>query len=133
MKSKSYLKVNREQIKVLHSVPKDQEIVMLNLLKYKKKVVATGLSGEASYAHYLQAATPFFKKITAEILFFGKPQLTLIGPEDETLWDAMILVKYSTPMDFFNIARAEGYPTELREQALEDSRLIYCSPHPNNF
>ncbi len=133
MKSKSYLKVNREQIKLLHSVPKDQEIVMLNLLKYKKKVAATGLSGEASYTLYLKAATPFFKKITAEILFFGKPQLTLIGPEDETLWDAMILVKYDTPIDFFNIARAEGYPTELREQALEDSRLICCSSHPNKF
>lgn len=87
------------------------------------------MTGEASYKQYMKAATPFFEKIDAEIIFFGRPLLMLIGPEDETLWDDMLLVKYKNQSEFFKMTRAEGYPTKLREQSLQDSRLIYCKSH----
>ncbi|MGB5269170.1 hypothetical protein [Eudoraea sp.] len=118
--------MNKEQINVLREVPEDQEVVMLNLLKYKDKVEETGLTGEASYKQYMKAAIPFFEKIDAEIIFFGRPLLTLIGPEDETLWDDMLLVKYKNQGEFFKMVSAEDYPAKLRERSLQDSRLIYC-------
>jgi len=114
---------------MLTTLPENRELVMLNLLKYKDKVEETGLTGKASYKQYMKAAAPFFEKIDAEIIFFGSPQLMLVGPEDEALWDDMLLVKYKNPDEFFQMTRAEGYPTKLREQSLEDSRLIYCQSH----
>jgi hypothetical protein len=129
VKNKSFIIVNKEQLNALREVPENREVVMLNLLKYKDKVEETGLTGEASYKQYMKAAIPFFENIDAEIIFFGRPLLMLIGPEDETLWDDMLLVKYKNQGEFFKMARAEDYPTKLREQSLQDSRLIYCKPH----
>lgn len=129
MKNKSFIIVNKEQLNALREVRENREVVMLNLLKYKDKVEETGLTGEASYKQYMKAATPFFENIDAEIIFFGSPLLMLIGPEDESLWDDMLLVKYRNKDEFFKMTRAEGYPTKLREQSLQDSRLIYCKPH----
>ncbi len=109
MKNKSFIIVNKEQLNALREVPENREVVMLNLLKYKDKVEETGLTGEASYKQYMKAATPFFENIDAEIIFFGRPLLMLIGPEDETLWDDMLLVKYRNKDEFFKMTRAEGF------------------------
>lgn len=116
-------------MKALFELPHDQELMMLNFLRYKDTVEETGLSGEASYKEYMKAATPFFKLVEAEVVFFGRPQSTLIGPEEEALWDDVLIVKYDTPGSFLKMVQEDGYPSELREQALLDSRLIYCKPH----
>ena len=50
----------------------------------------------------------------------------LIGPEDQELWDDVLLVKYRNIREFFKMTQAKGYPSDLREQSLQDSRLIYC-------
>jgi len=126
MKKESFLEINETQFKAFVQLPLDTPVVMLNLLKFKDAVLETGLSGEASYTQYMKAASPFFAKANAEVLYMGKPQATLIGPEDENLWDKILLVKYQTISDFLSMVRAEGYPSHLRSQALEDSRLIHC-------
>ena len=73
MKRRSFIEVNKEQIQALAEVPGDQEVVMLNLLRYKDRVEETGLTGEAAYKNYIRAASPFFEKVDAEIVFFGSP------------------------------------------------------------
>ena len=129
MGQQTYLKANREKMKVLFELPDDQELMMLNFLKYKITISETGLSGEACYREYMKAATPFFKLARAEVVFFGRPQSTLIGPEEEALWDDVLIVKYKNPESFLKMVQEDGYPSELREQALLDSRLIYCKSH----
>lgn len=126
MEKQSYLEINQEQFKAFMQLPKNTPVVMLNLLKFKDRVPETGLSGEASYKKYMRQATPFFAKAGAEVLFMGKPQTMLIGPEDEDLWDKVLLVKYNTVSGFLEMVQAEGYPAHLRKQALNDSRLIHC-------
>ena len=126
MKNKSYIEVNKEQLQALARLPEDQELVMLNLLRYKDRVDETGLTGKASYRQYMKAASPFFEKIDAEIVFFGSPKLMLIGPADQELWDDVLLVKYKNAGEFFKMTQAKGYPSKLREQSLQDSRLVYC-------
>jgi len=123
------MEVNKEQLQALAELPEDQELLMLNLLRYKDLVEETGLTGETAYKQYMRAASPFFEKVDAEIVFFGSPELMLIGPEDQELWDDILLVKYRNAGEFFKMTRAKGYPSELREQSLQDSRLIYCKPH----
>lgn len=126
MEQESYTEINTEQFKKFVQLPMNTPVVMLNLLRFKDKVSETGLSGEAAYKEYMKQATPFFSKAGAEILYMGKPQTTLIGPENEDLWDKMLLVKYHTISGFLGMVQAEGYPAHIRKQALEDSRLIHC-------
>ncbi|WP_424001175.1 DUF1330 domain-containing protein [Maribacter sp. IgM3_T14_3] len=127
MKKGAFLEINEEQFKAFVKLPKDTSVVMLNLLKFKELVTETGLSGADSYKEYMKKATPFFIKAEAEILFMGKENTMLIGPEDEELWDKILLIKYKTISDFLEMIQTEGYPSHLRNQALEDSRLIHCS------
>lgn len=127
MEKQSYLEINKEQFKTFVQLPMNTPVVMLNLLKFKDMVSETGLSGAESYAAYMRQATPFFEKAGAEVLFIGNPQTMLIGPEDQILWDKMLLVKYNTIAGFLGMVQAEGYPAHLRKQALNDSRLIHCT------
>jgi len=129
VKNRLFIEVNSEQLKALAEVPEDQELLMLNLLRYKDRVEETGLTGETAYKQYMRAASPFFEKADAEIIFFGRPQLMLIGPEDQELWDDILLVKYRNSGEFFRMTQAKGYPSKIREQSLLDSRLIYCKSH----
>lgn len=124
----TFLEINQEQFKAFTQLPEDTTVVMLNLLKFKDRVPETGLSGDESYKEYMRQATPFFAKADAEILFLGKPQTMLIGPEDEDLWDKVLVIKYNTIAGFLGMVQAEGYPSHLRVQALDDSRLIHCKP-----
>ncbi|WP_276472967.1 hypothetical protein [Maribacter huludaoensis] len=127
LKTTYHKTINKEQLKALSLLPADKPVVMMNLLKFKDTVAETGLSGTESYKGYMKAAMPFFIKANAEILYLGKPQRTLIGPESEALWDKILLVKYKTPVDFLEMITAKGYPTHLRDKALLDSRLIQCN------
>ena len=126
MEKQAYLEINKEQFKAFTLLPKDTPVVMLNLLKFKDRVPETGMSGEAVYKEYMKQATSFFAKADAEVLFFGKPQTMLIGPENEDLWDKLLLIKYNSITGFLGMVQAEGYPSHLRKEALDDSRLIHC-------
>ncbi len=127
MEKQSYLEINPEQFKIFMQLAMDTPVVMMNLLKFKNTVPETGLSGVASYKEYMRQAAPFFAKANAEVLFLGKPKTMLIGPKDEGLWDKILLIKYNTIAGFLGMVKAEGYPSHLRAQALNDSRLIHCS------
>lgn len=123
---KSYVEVNTTQFQAFTQLPTNTTVVLLNLLKFKDKVPETGLTGAEGYKQYMKAATPFFANAGAEVLYLGKPQTMLIGPEDEVLWDKILLVKYNTISGFLGMIQAEGYPSHLRARSLEDSRLIHC-------
>lgn len=125
----TYLRTNLEEFQKFKAATQEEAVVMWNLLRYKEKVEETGETGKEAYNTYLNAAKPFFEKVEAEILFFGTPKHMLIGPAQESLWDAIIIVKYGSFSDFMNMAMAEGYPSHLRERALLDSRLIHCKPN----
>jgi len=121
----NYLDVNREQFNTLMELPIDGSLKMLNLLKFKSKVEGTDKTGVAVYKDYMIAANPFFIKANAKVTFIGTPQLMLIGPE-ALEWDKVLIVEYPSKQDFINMATNEDYPSHIRKQALEDSRLIFC-------
>lgn len=122
-----YLDLTKEQFKSFMELPIDTPLQMLNLLKFKDQVPETGRTGPQQYNAYMAATTPFFAKANAKILFFGKPQFTLIGPT-ETEWDEVLIVEYATKNDFVNMITSEGYPAKMRRLAIEDSRLVFCTP-----
>lgn len=126
MAEQSYIEINQEQFKAFAKLPMNTPVVMLNLLKFKDAVPETGLSGAESYKGYMKQAMPFFAKANAEVLYLGEPQTMLIGPENEALWDKILLIKYKSIADFLGMVKTDGYPAHLRSQALNDSRLIHC-------
>ena len=113
MDEQTYLNINPEQISDFAKTAPGRPVVMLNLVKYKMLVPETGITGKESYKEYMRKATPFFQKVNAEVLFYGSPKH----------------MKYNSVSDFMNMVKAEGYPAHLRAQALEDSRLIHCTPN----
>ena len=121
---KTYLGITEDQLRALRDYPEDVPVKMLNLLKFKEKVEDT--SGSEAYEEYLKAAEPFLLKSSAKLLFVGKTEISLIGPLEKE-WDKVLVVEYPSKKHFFKMATAEGYPSHLRERALEDSRLILCS------
>jgi uncharacterized protein (DUF1330 family) len=101
-------------------------VFMMNYLKYKDQVSETGKTGKETYNDYMKAAFSFFQKIKGEIIFKGKPQVTIIGPSNEKLWDEVLIVKYANKNEFFKLMQFKEYPRALRASALSDSRLIFC-------
>lgn len=122
-----YLDGSKEQFMEFMQLPTDKPLQMLNLLKFKKQVEGTNLTGEQQYNAYMKAALPFIKNSNAKVLYYGKANYALIGPKGELEWDKVIIVEYATKEDFANMVMQKDYPSEMRTAALENSRLIFCS------
>ncbi len=126
MSKQVYLDLNMDALKHLASFEDHTPLHMINYLRYKEADEVTGKSGRAIYKEYMEKAIPFFQKINANISFKGQPMSMMIGPEDEELWDEVLIVTYATKHDFLNLIQMEGYPGHIRKQALSDSRIIFC-------
>ena len=122
----NYLDATREQFMAFLQLPVDKPLHMLNLLKFKDQVEEAGISGKEQYEIYIKAATPHIEKAGAKVIYYGIPQFTLIGPEEETLWDELLIVEYANKEVFVNMVTAKDYPADLRKMALADSRLVFC-------
>ena len=129
MGEQHYVNINSEQLSDFAHSEYKEPVVMLNMIKYKDVVPETGMTGKETYKEYMRQATPFFFKANAEIVFYGSPKHMLIGPEDDSLWDDVLIVKYNSVTDFMNMIMDKGYPSNLRAHALTDSRLIHCAPN----
>ena len=119
------LDMTKPQFEAFMALSIDKSVQMLNLLKFRDGLDEKGLTGEENYDAYSAAAFPFLKAANAKIIYYGKAQLTLIGPESE--WDKVLIIEYPSKLDFLNMIKSEGYPAKLRKAALIDSRLILCA------
>ncbi|WP_394750432.1 hypothetical protein [Spongiimicrobium salis] len=124
--NKIYTDVNLNILQKLLAYPEHKPVHMINYLKYKEVDESSGKTGREVYREYMEKATPFFQRINAKITFKGAPSLMVIGPEDEDLWDEILIVTYATKRDFLSLIEMEGYPGHLRKRALKDSRLVFC-------
>ena len=120
------MEINKDSLEVLSNFDKKLPVFMINYLEYKEIVSSTGKTGKDTYNDYMKAAFPFFQKIDAEIIFKGTPQVTIIGSQNEKLWDEVLIVKYANKNEFFKLIQNKKYPKALRASALKDSRLIFC-------
>ena len=134
MKNKTYLHPTQEAGKAFFSKKSEGSVVMLNLLKFnefadysKSPELAPDnkISGKAAYQLYIQHTLPFLKAAGSEVIYQGKSDSFLIGPEDEK-WDVVLLVKHKSAAKFMEFATNEGYLAGAghRTAALADSRLL---------
>lgn len=131
---KTYLDATQEQGKAFYLRQIQGSVTMLNLLKFRAVADYSGhedlapekpISGKEAYRLYMKHTQPFLEASGGEVIFYGKGGSFIIGPEDEN-WDAVLLVKQKSTMDFLAFAQNKEYLKGIghRSAALEDSRLL---------
>ena len=135
---KNYIDASPEAGKEFYQKFHDKgKIVMLNLLKFKAKADYTNLeelkptkniSGEEAYHLYLDSTLPHLEKAGSRVIYYGKSQSFLIGPDSEK-WDVVLLVEHESVLKFMEFAQNPDYLKTAghRTAALEDSRLLPTS------
>lgn len=124
----SYVDPSRKQFEEFKALPREEAIMMLNLGRLRDRAAyADGrdVTGSEAYAAYGRASGPVFKRVGGEILWRGKPQVTLIGPAEED-WDVAFIAYYPSAAAFLDMVTDPAYREAVRHRqaAILDSRLI---------
>ncbi len=120
---------SRAMTEVLSNTPKDQPVVMLNLLKFREHAnyegQREGVSGREAYQEYGRGAIHCIKAVGGDLVWSGAPTGVLIGPEYEQ-WDEVLLVRYPSLDAFLKMIESPEYKRIVhhRTAAIDDSRLI---------
>ena len=113
------------------------KVVMLNMLKFREYADYSEfeslkpehtISGKEAYQLYIDSTLPHLEKAGSRVLFYGRSDAFLIGPENES-WDAILLVEHESVEKFMAFAQNEAYLKTAghRTAALQDSRLLPMS------
>lgn len=119
---------NREQFEEFKSLPRDEPVMMLNLIRLRDKANyedGTQASGAEAYANYGKESGPIFNGVGGEIIWRGNPKNVLIGPSDEH-WDVAFIARYPTANAFLAMVTNRDYQAIVfhRRAGVLDSRLI---------
>ena len=124
----NYLDPERDRFEAFKALPRDEPIMMLNLLRFRAKATyADGrdVTGAEAYAAYGRESAPVFQRVGGEIIWRGRPEVMLIGPGDER-WDLAFIARYPTAGAFLEMVTDPQYREAVkhRQAAVLDSRLI---------
>lgn len=127
----SYIDPTKEIFAAFRENNREGPIEMLNLVqlrataKYEDGRKATGAE---AYAAYGRESGPVFARLGGRIVWQGKFELMLIGPQSER-WDHCFIAQYPSVQAFVEMIRDPVYREAVkhRQAAVEDSRLIRCA------
>lgn len=124
----NYIDPERGQFEAFKALPRDEPIMMLNLLLFREKAAyedGREATGAEAYAAYGRESGPVFRRVGGEIIWRGRPELMLIGPKDKR-WDMIFIARYPTAAAFLEMVTDPDYRIAVkhRQAAVEDSRLI---------
>ncbi len=127
----------REAWDIFKTLPRDQVIHMLNLVRLKPLATypadhpdhAKGLSGLEAYRAYGRTTAPILKKLGGRQVWAGKPQVMVTGPASEA-WDIAFIAEYPNSQAFIDMVRDPEYRLLVahRTAGVEDSRLLRLDP-----
>mgnify|MGYP003694293473 CR=1 FL=1 len=82
-------------------------------------------TGAEAYAAYGRESGPVFERLGGRIVWQGRFELMLIGPQEER-WDHCFIAEYPSVAAFAEMIRDPVYREAVkhRQAAVEDSRLI---------
>lgn len=128
---KQHIDPQREQFEAFKALPRDKPIMMLNLIRLRDSAAyedGTEATGAKAYAIYSKNNAPVFQSVGGEIIWRGKPQTILIGPEDEH-WDLAFIARYPTAGAFLAMLVNPDYQAIVhhRRAAVLESRLLPLS------
>ena len=107
-------------------------IQMLNLVRLLARAAypdGRAATGAEAYAAYGRESEPVFARLGGAIVWRGKFEQVLIGPEEER-WDLCFIAQYPSVAAFVEMIRDPAYREAVRHRqaAVEDSRLIRLAP-----
>lgn len=124
----NYIDPERGQFEAFKALPRDEPIMMLNLLRFREKAAyadGRNATGAEAYEAYGREIAPVLHRVGGEIVWRGKPQVMLIGPEEKR-WDLIFVARYPTAGAFLEMVTDPQYREAVkhRQAAVADSRLI---------
>ena len=107
-------------------------IHMLNLVRLRAEAAypdGRKATGAEAYAAYGRDSGPVFRRVGGRVVWQGRFELMLIGPQDER-WDICFIAEYPSVAAFVEMIRDPVYREAVkhRQAAVEDSRLIRLAP-----
>ena len=122
----------KERFGAFKEMDREGSIHMLNLVRFRERAVypdGRDVSGADAYRAYARESGPVLKRLGGRQVWIGKPELTLIGPTDET-WDIAFIAEYPSVAAFVEMLRDPAYREAVkhRQAAVADSRLIRMQP-----
>jgi uncharacterized protein (DUF1330 family) len=130
-----YVDPDRERYAIFKELPRDRPIHMLNLVRLRETAVyedGSMVTGHEAYAAYGRESGPVFRRLGGRIVWSGKFDMVLIGPQGE-YWDICFIAEYPSAEAFIAMLRDEDYRKAVkhRQAAVFDSRLIRMQPGEN--
>ena len=127
----SYIDPERHQFEAFKALPRDEPIMMLNLLRFREKAAypdGREVTGAEAYDTYGAESAPVFHRVGGGIVWRGKQEVMLIGPEEKH-WDLIFIARYPTAAAFLEMVTDPQYREAVkhRQAAVLDSRLIRTS------
>lgn len=133
----NHIDPSRAQFEAFKGLDRDVPLNMVNLVRLQglanypgdHDLARDGLTGAEAYANYGRESGPVLEKVGGSILWRGKFDTTLIGPEDED-WDVMFIAAYPTAHAFLAMISDPEYQLAVvhRQAAVKTSRLIRSAP-----
>ena len=135
--AEGYIDPDRQAWDTFRSLPRDEPIQMLNLVRLKPRADypadhpdhGKDLTGLDAYRAYGRTTAPIFKRVGGRQIWAGKPQVMLTGPQDEA-WDLAFIAEYPGSAGFIEMVRDPDYRefVKHRTAGVADSRLLRLSP-----
>ena len=135
--SDGYIDPDRQAWEIFKSLPADQPIQMLNLVRVKPKADypadhpdhGKDISGLDAYRAYGRTTAAIFARVGGRQIWAGKPQVVVTGPQAET-WDLAFIAEYPTSRAFIEMIRDPQYRefVKHRTAGVADSRLLRLAP-----
>lgn len=128
-----YLGFTGEEFKAFRSIERDGPIHMLNLVALRNVARyedGRETSGAEAYAAYGRETAHILERLGGRIVWRGKMEAMLIGPQDNEKWDVCFIAEYPSVDAFVNMIKDPEYREAMkhRQAAVKDSRLIRMEP-----
>ena len=128
-----YINPSRESFAAFRSATRSGPIHMLNLVKLRDQATyddGTKATGAVAYKTYGELSGPIFRALGGRIIWSGKPEVMLIGPDTGEEWDIAFIAEYPDMDAFITMMRDPAYQaiTHHRTAALQNSRLVRMEP-----
>lgn len=131
-KATGFVDPTKEDFARFREMDRPGPIHMLNLLRFRDKAAyddGTIATGFEAYQAYARESGAIFERLGGRQVWVGKPELTLIGPREES-WDMAFIAEYPSKDAFVAMLRDPDYRRAVRHRqaAVADSRLIRLQP-----
>src|SRR5947209_6557748 len=134
----SYIDPDRQAWDIFKSLPRDEPIHMLNLIRLREAAAypeghpnqGKAISGLEAYREYGRAIAPHLARLGSRQVWAGAPQVMVTGPASEA-WDLAFVVEYPGSQAFIDMVRDPDYRANVvphRTAAVADSRLLRLEP-----